>query len=60
MWATEGTYLGAGGLGMGFGGACRNATGAQWARNLVMMMAMQGLGKPGINFGNLQSARRST
>ena len=29
----------------GFGGACRGATGAQWARCMVMMMAMQGLGQ---------------
>ena len=30
------------------------ATGAQWARSMILMMAMQGWGKPGINFGNLQ------
>ncbi|AVW91084.1 molybdopterin-dependent oxidoreductase [Celeribacter baekdonensis] len=53
-WGKKKTYLAAGGLGAGFGGACRNATGAQWARNMILMMAMQGLGKPGINFGNLQ------
>jgi len=53
-WAKKKTYLGAGGLGTGFGGACRNATGSQWARNMILMMAMQGWGKPGINFGNLQ------
>ena len=34
-------------------GANRSATGAQWARAMVCLMAMQGLGKPGINFGNL-------
>ena len=28
--------------------------GAQWARCMVMMMAMQGWGKPGVNFGGLQ------
>ena len=38
----------------GFGGACRTATGTEWARGMVMMMAMQGLGKPGVNFGSLQ------
>ncbi|MPW08644.1 molybdopterin-dependent oxidoreductase [Paraburkholderia sp. CNPSo 3155] len=54
LWASKKTYLAAGGLGAGFGGACRTETGAQWARNVVMMMAMQGWGKPGINFGNLQ------
>ncbi|SMG23618.1 molybdopterin-dependent oxidoreductase [Paraburkholderia susongensis] len=53
-WASKKTYLAAGGLGAGFGGACRTETGAQWARSVVMMMAMQGWGKPGINFGNLQ------
>ena len=53
-WARKKTYLAAGGLGTGFGGACRSATGQQWARNMVMLMAMQGWGKPGVNFGNLQ------
>ncbi len=48
------TYLGAGGWGNGHGGACRNATGTQWARTMVCLIAMQGLGKPGINMGNLQ------
>lgn len=53
-WGKRKTYLAAGGLGAGFGGACRSATGAQWTRCMVQMMAMQGWGKPGINFGNLQ------
>ncbi len=53
-WGKKRTYLGAGGFGGGFGGACRTATGAQWARMMVIMMGMQGLGKPGVNFGNLQ------
>jgi molybdopterin guanine dinucleotide-containing S/N-oxide reductase-like protein len=53
-WGTKRTYLGAGGWGTGHGGACRNATGIQWARVCVCLMAMQGLGKPGVNFGNLQ------
>lgn len=53
-WGNKKTYLGAGGMGGGFGGACRSATGAQWARMMVLLMAMQGLGKPGVNFGNLQ------
>ncbi len=52
--AKKKTYLSAGGLGSGFGGAARSATGAQWTRNMILMMAMQGWGKPGINFGNLQ------
>jgi molybdopterin guanine dinucleotide-containing S/N-oxide reductase-like protein len=53
-WASKKTYLSAGGKGNTFGGACRSATGAQWARAMVCLMAMQGLGKPGINFGGLQ------
>ena len=53
-WGNKKTYLGAGGMGGGFGGACRTATGAQWARMMVLLMAMQGLGKPGVNFGNMQ------
>jgi len=40
--------------GAGFGGAGRGATGAQWARCMIMMMAMQGWGKPGVNFGCLE------
>lgn len=53
-WASKKTYLGAGAFGNGFGGACRTATGAQWARMMVILMAMQGIGKPGVNMGNLQ------
>ncbi len=53
-WGNRKTYLSAGGMGGGFGGACRASSGQQWARNMVLMMAMQGWGKPGINFGNLQ------
>ncbi len=52
-WASKKTYLACGVSGNGFGGACRGANGAQWARNMVMMLAMQGWGKPGINMGNL-------
>lgn len=55
QWARKKTYLAAGANGTGFGGAARGATGAQWARCMVMMMGMQGLGKPGINMGNLQA-----
>ncbi len=54
LWGSRKTYLAAGGLGAGFGGACRTSTGAQWARCMVLMMAMQGWGSPGVNFGNLQ------
>ena len=53
-WGTRKTYLGAGGWGNGHGGACRSATGIQWARALACLMAMQGMGRPGVNFGCLQ------
>ncbi|MCC7038938.1 MAG: molybdopterin-dependent oxidoreductase [Burkholderiales bacterium] len=53
QWGTKRTYLSCGGKGLGFGGANRGATGIQWARSMVCLMAMQGLGKPGVNFGNL-------
>jgi trimethylamine-N-oxide reductase (cytochrome c) len=53
QWGKKRTYLAAGGLN-GFGAACRTATGADWARGMVCLMAMQGLGKPGVNIGCLQ------
>jgi molybdopterin guanine dinucleotide-containing S/N-oxide reductase-like protein len=53
-WASKKTYLGAGGWGNGHGGACRSATGIQWARALACLLAMQGMGKPGVNYGHLQ------
>ena len=53
-WGAKRTYLSCGGKGTTFGGANRAATGAQWARSMVLLMAMQGLGKPGVNFGCLQ------
>ncbi len=53
-WGTKRTYLGPGGWGNGHGGACRNQTGIQWARAMVCLMGMQGLGKRGVNMGNLQ------
>ena len=53
-WASKKTYLGAGGWGNGHGGACRAATGIQWARALACLLAMQGMGRPGVNFGHLQ------
>ena len=55
-WGTKKTYLGVGGPGNMVGGACREATGIEWARSMVCLMAMQGLGKPGVNLGNLQFA----
>ncbi|MDH3978039.1 MAG: molybdopterin-dependent oxidoreductase [Gammaproteobacteria bacterium] len=53
-WAKKNTYLGVGGWGNGLGGACRGPTGAQWARQMTILGAMQGMGKPGSNLGNLQ------
>jgi trimethylamine-N-oxide reductase (cytochrome c) len=53
-WGTRKTYLGAGGWGNGHGGACRSATGIQWARAVACLLAMQGMGKPGVNYGHLQ------
>ena len=53
-WGKKRTYLGAGGFGGAFGGACRTATGTQWARMMIILMGMQGIGRPGVNFGNLQ------
>ncbi len=52
-WGRKKTYLNSGGI-IGFGGACRTATGTDWARGMVYLMAMQGLGKPGVNMGGLQ------
>jgi len=52
-WGTKRTYLAPGGA-PGVGGACRTATGADFARGMVYLMAMQGVGKPGVNFGNMQ------
>jgi molybdopterin guanine dinucleotide-containing S/N-oxide reductase-like protein len=47
-WGKKKTMLAAGGLG-GWGGACRTAYGTQWASMMVLLAAMQGLGKPGSN-----------
>jgi len=53
-WGRKKTYLGAGSWGVGVGGACRGPTGMQWARMMTILGAMQGYGRPGSNFGNLQ------
>lgn len=53
-WGKTKTYLGAGGWGNSVGSANRHSTGVQWARSMVCLAAMQGLGKPGSNMGNLQ------
>ena len=55
-WGSKKVMLAAGGLG-GWGGACRSATGNEWARTMVALAAMQGYGKPGINiWGTSQGA----
>jgi trimethylamine-N-oxide reductase (cytochrome c) len=59
-WASKKTMLAAGGLG-GWGGACRSAFGTEWTRMMVLLMAMRGLGKPGINiWGTTQGAPCNT
>jgi molybdopterin guanine dinucleotide-containing S/N-oxide reductase-like protein len=47
-WAAKRTTLSTGMRG-GMGGACREAYGHEWARLMVLLQAMQGLGKPGVN-----------
>ncbi|MGD9118839.1 MAG: molybdopterin-dependent oxidoreductase, partial [Dehalococcoidia bacterium] len=47
-WARSRTMLAAGSRG-GESGACRQAYGTEWARLMVLLQAMQGLGKPGVN-----------
>ena len=46
-WASKRTMLSCGNRG-GFGGAMRQAYGHEWARLMVLLQAMQGLGKPGV------------
>lgn len=47
-WSSKRTVLTAGARG-GFGGACRYAYAHEWARLMVLLQAMQGLGKPGVS-----------
>jgi len=46
-WASKRTMVSCGQRG-GFGGAMRQAYGHEWARLVVLLQAMQGLGKPGV------------
>jgi len=46
-WASKRTMLSCGNRG-GFGGAMRQAYGHEWARLMVLLQAMQGLGRPGV------------
>ena len=47
-WAAKTTCLSSGCRG-GQGSACRTAFGTEWARMMVLLQAMQGLGKPGVS-----------
>jgi molybdopterin guanine dinucleotide-containing S/N-oxide reductase-like protein len=47
-WAAKRTML----TPAGFGGPCRTPYATEWARLLVYLAAMQGFGKPGVNFYN--------
>ncbi len=47
-WGAKKTMLAAGGLG-GWGGASRSSYGAEFARTMIALATMQGLGKPGSN-----------
>jgi len=44
QWASKRTCLA-----IRYGGACRAPYGHEWARMMVLLQAMQGLGKPGVN-----------
>ena len=47
-WASKPTMLACGAM-YGVGGACRAAYSTEWPRLMVYLIAMQGLGKPGVN-----------
>ena len=47
-WASKKTMLACGAM-YGTGGACREAYATEWARLMVFLIAMQGIGKPGVN-----------
>jgi len=53
QWAKKNTILACGARG-GWGGAHRTAFGHEWARLMVYLAAMQGLGKPGNNLWGAQ------
>jgi trimethylamine-N-oxide reductase (cytochrome c) len=52
-WAAKNTMLACGARG-GFGGAHRTAYGHEWARLMVALASLQGLGKPGNNLWGAQ------
>ena len=47
-WGSKKTMLGAG-SGSGRSSICRQAYGHEWTRMMVLLVGMQGLGKPGVN-----------
>ena len=60
QWASKVTALSAGSRG-GEGGACRQAYATEWARMMVLLQAMQGLGKPGVSiWGTTMGAPTNT
>jgi len=60
LWASKRTSLSAGSRG-GEGGACRQAFATEWARMMVLLQAMQGLGKPGVSiWGTTMGAPTNT
>jgi molybdopterin guanine dinucleotide-containing S/N-oxide reductase-like protein len=59
-WASHRTVLSGGARG-GEGGACRTAYATEWARMMVLLQAMQGLGKPGVSiWGTTMGAPSNT
>jgi molybdopterin guanine dinucleotide-containing S/N-oxide reductase-like protein len=59
-WASRRTVLSGGSRG-GEGGACREAYATEWARMMVLLQAMQGLGKPGVSiWGTTMGAPSNT
>ena len=59
-WASKRTVLASGTRG-GEGGACREAYATEWARMMVLLQAMQGLGKPGVSiWGTTMGAPSNT
>ena len=53
-WAAKKTAVAAGTRG-GFAGACRQAYATEWVRLVVLLQAMQGLGKPGVSIWSTSS-----
>jgi molybdopterin guanine dinucleotide-containing S/N-oxide reductase-like protein len=59
-WASKRTII-SGGVRGGEGGACREAYASEWARMIVLLQAMQGLGKPGVSiWGTTMGAPSAT